>query len=78
MFNNMIENLDRKLACSVMYLDFEMAFNKVPHERLLHRMKADKGTEIWVDGRQSGHEQYIACCGEYFFYFCGLWLTGPC
>merc|ERR1711917_13188 len=51
--------VDRGHAMDIIYLDFSKAFDKVPHKRLLEKMKAHSidGNVLhwireWLDGRQ--------------------------
>ncbi|WP_423781850.1 reverse transcriptase domain-containing protein, partial [Escherichia coli] len=39
-FHNIYMNWDKQIPSDVIYIDFQKAFDKVPHERLLHQLHA--------------------------------------
>ena len=58
-FENKDELLDKRMAVDVLYLDFAKAFDKVPHRRLVEKMRAHglseeviKWVEAWLKDRK--------------------------
>ena len=38
--NNIVNQIDNKCQCDVIYLDFRKAFDSVPHKELLHKLRS--------------------------------------
>ena len=38
--NNIVNQIDNKCQCDVIYLDFRKAFDSVPHKQLLHKLRS--------------------------------------
>ena len=61
-------NLDNGLPIDVLYLDFSKAFDKVPHKRLLQKLKSfNFPTELisWIKNWLSNRKQRVLVNGEY-------------
>ena len=54
--------LDSGYPVDVIYLDFQKAFDKVPHKRLLMKLQVygiDEELLRWIKGRLSGRRQRV-------------------
>ena len=60
--------IDDGTNIDVIYLDFQKAFDKVPHQRLLSKLIAygiqDKVFD-WIENYLSSRKQRVAVCGSY-------------
>ena len=59
--------IDEESAVDIIYLDFQKAFNKVPHQRLLLKLKAhDIGDGIidWIEQWLTDRRQRVVVDGE--------------
>ena len=60
--------IDDGINIDVIYLDFQKAFDKVPHQRLLSKLKAYgiQGKVFdWIENFLSRRKQRVAVCGSY-------------
>ncbi len=60
--------VDRGYAFDVVYLDFVKAFNKVPHQRLLEKIRAHGITGVllrWVESWLSNRRQRAVLNGKF-------------
>jgi len=68
-FMEMVTNyLDSGYPVDVIYLDFQKAFDKVPHKRLLVKLQAHRidGESLrWIKGWLSGRRQRVVINGQY-------------
>ena len=57
--------LDEGSPVDIIYLDFQKAFDKAPHQRLLFRFKGiGDGIIDWIDQRLTDRRQRVAVDGE--------------
>ena len=66
-YRNVFETIDRGDKYDVVYLDFSKAFDKVPHRRLLSKVKAHGiGGKVlqWIRGWLTGREQRVQINGK--------------
>ena len=53
---------------AVIYLDFQKAFDKVPHKRLMNKLKAygiQGNVYTWIQNFLSNRKQRVSVCGSY-------------
>ena len=58
------EALDNGSEIGVVYMDFEKAFDKVPHKRLISKLKAYGFPEEWLVDFLRGRTQHVWIMGE--------------
>ena len=67
--------IDEGSPVDVIYLDFQKAFDKVPHQRLLLKLKAhgigDSITD-WIEQKLTEKRQRVVVDGEVSGYYCRL------
>lgn len=66
-FEEINSRTDRE-SVDVVYLDFQKAFDKVPHGRLLRKMRAHGVTGqilAWISGWLDGRRQRVAIKGDF-------------
>ena len=66
-FHFVFSEHDRDKAVDVVYLDFQKAFDKVPHRRLLRKVRAlgiDGNVAKWIENWLSGRRQRVVLNGE--------------
>ena len=66
-FHFVFSEHDRDKAVDVVYLDFQKAFDKVPHRRLLVKVRAlgiDGNVAGWIENWLSGRRQRVVLNGE--------------
>ena len=66
-FNEVYSLYDNTKAVDIIYLDFQKAFDKVSHKRLLSKVKAHSITENlskWIDDWLSEHKQQVVINGK--------------
>ena len=59
--------MDRRRPVDIIYLDFQKAFDKVPHQRLLFKLKAHgigDGITDWIEQRLTARRQRVVVDGE--------------
>ena len=64
----MTKKLDEGQAVDVLYLDFSKAFDKVPHKRLIQKLKAhnfSKSLITWITAWLNGRKQRVLVNGTY-------------
>lgn len=67
-FEEINSRTDKGESVDVVYLDFQKAFDKVPHGRLLRKMRAHgiKGQILaWISGWLDGRRQRVAIKGDF-------------
>ncbi|MEJ1857810.1 reverse transcriptase domain-containing protein, partial [Escherichia coli] len=60
-------NWDKQIPSDVIYLDFQKAFDKVPHERLLHKLHAaGLGDSVcaWISDWLTSRKQRVVLNGQ--------------
>lgn len=66
-FHHMLSVYDHSGAIDILYLDFKKAFDKVPHKRLLSKVRAlgvvDRAAD-WIEHWLSGRRQRVVVNGE--------------
>ena len=66
-FNEVYSLYDNTIAVDIIYLDFQKAFDKVPHKRLLSKVKAHGITENlskWIEDWLSERKQRVVINGK--------------
>jgi hypothetical protein len=64
--DEVVSYVDQGIPVDVIYLDFAKAFDKVPHKRLifkLRKMKVDGGVVSWIENWLSGRRQRVVIDG---------------
>ena len=59
--------IDQGLPVDVIYLDFQKAFDKVPHKRLLHKLKAMGIADeayLWIKDWLNDRQQRVVLLGK--------------
>uniref|UniRef100_A0A4W3J087 Reverse transcriptase domain-containing protein n=1 Tax=Callorhinchus milii TaxID=7868 RepID=A0A4W3J087_CALMI len=67
-FENVSSRLDRGDPVDVLYLDFKKAFDKVPHKRLLHKVKTHRingNILAWIEEWLTGRKQRVGINGSF-------------
>ena len=68
------KNVDKRIPADTIYLDFSKAFDTVPHERLLMKMRS-----VWIDSNTGVHIflDFLPICrklSKKFWIFCEMYL----
>lgn len=66
-FHNMITEYDANRAIDIIYLDFQKAFDKVPHKKLLTKVRAlgvNGNLEKWIENWLRNRKQRVVINGE--------------
>ena len=67
-FHDMFTNNDKHKAVDIIYLDFQKAFDSVPHKRLLEKLRAHgiRGALLkWIESWLTARKQRVVLNGEY-------------
>ena len=56
--------IDVGSSVDIIYLDFQKAFDKVPHQRLLLKLKAGDSITDWIEQRLTDRRQRVVVDGE--------------
>ncbi len=66
-FDKITDEVDKGNSIDVVYLDFAKAFDKVPHQRLLNKIKSlgvSGNVHRWIEGWLSNRKQRVVINGE--------------
>ena len=66
-FEEVTSGIDAKQPVDTIYLDFSKAFDKVPHKRLISKLKAhgiDGQVSNWIEEWLSGRRQRVVLNGQ--------------
>ena len=65
-FEEITKCVDDRSPVDVVYLDFQKAFDKVPHQRLLLKLKAHDGNDVinWIENWLTHRRQRVIVDGE--------------
>ena len=66
-FQGIYENWDNSIPSDIIYLDFQKAFDKVPHERLIMKLKAagiGDNLTAWIKDWLTGRKQRVLLNGK--------------
>ena len=65
-FHGMLQDFDRNRAIDILYLDFQKAFDKVPHKRLMSKVRAlgiTGAVSNWIEAWLKDRRQRVAING---------------